>query len=197
MPKEETSLKAKKKLYFLALLPDDTIIKDVTKIKEYFAQQYHSKAALKSPPHITLFPPFYFPVSEEKELIRISDKFCCTQSPFLVDLQNFKAFPPRVIFVNILPNESLNIFHADLGNCFEKNLGLKNESRKGRPFAPHITVAFSDLSKTNFHLAWKEFKTKTFSASFLAQAITILKHNGKFWDIWHQSPLKSLPAGEI
>src|SRR5690606_25442095 len=111
MLKEETTVKPKKKLYFLALLPDDAIIKDVTKIKEYFAQQYHSKAALKSPPHITLFPPFYFPVSEEKDLIRISDQFCSTQTPFPVDLENFNAFPPRVIFVNIVPNELLGKLH--------------------------------------------------------------------------------------
>ncbi|MGK7915884.1 MAG: hypothetical protein AB4038_10100 [Prochloraceae cyanobacterium] len=46
-------MKQLKRLFFIALLPPEEIQQNVTKIQQHFAQVYSSRAALKSPPHIT------------------------------------------------------------------------------------------------------------------------------------------------
>ncbi|NEQ19818.1 MAG: hypothetical protein F6K28_10405 [Microcoleus sp. SIO2G3] len=46
------------KLYFIALLPPEEIQDYANQIKQYFADHYGSRHAQKSPPHITLQPPF-------------------------------------------------------------------------------------------------------------------------------------------
>ncbi|MFN6233029.1 MAG: 2'-5' RNA ligase family protein, partial [Microcystis sp.] len=45
-------------LFFIALLPPPEVQEIATKIKVEFAEIYNSRAALKSPPHVTLQPPF-------------------------------------------------------------------------------------------------------------------------------------------
>jgi 2'-5' RNA ligase len=44
--------------FFIALLPPQMIQDYANQIKQYFAEQYTSQGAQKSPPHITLQPPF-------------------------------------------------------------------------------------------------------------------------------------------
>jgi 2'-5' RNA ligase len=58
------------------------------------------------------------------------------------------------------------------------------------PFHPHLTVAFRDLKKPNYQLAWEEFKSKNFQAEFIADKITLLKHTGKVWEIHQEFDLK-------
>ena len=41
-------------LFFIALLPPPEVQEIATKIKLEFAEIYNSRAALKSPPHVTL-----------------------------------------------------------------------------------------------------------------------------------------------
>ena len=64
-----------------------------------------------------------------------------------------------------------------------ETLKLDNAVYKGRAFNPHITVAFRDLRRPAFAMAWKEFASRKFSGEFAVNAIILLKHNGKLWEI--------------
>ena len=55
-------MKPSANLYFIALLPPVEVAEEVTEIKQFFARNYNSRAALKSPPHVTLQPPFAWEV---------------------------------------------------------------------------------------------------------------------------------------
>jgi 2'-5' RNA ligase len=46
------------KLYFIAIIPPQPYKEKIAGIKQSFAEIYHVSHALKSPPHITLIPPF-------------------------------------------------------------------------------------------------------------------------------------------
>ena len=52
-------MKEKKTLYFIAILPPDSIQKEVTDFKNHFLVKYGVRQALKSPPHITLLNPYF------------------------------------------------------------------------------------------------------------------------------------------
>jgi 2'-5' RNA ligase len=57
-----------------------------------------------------------------------------------------------------------------------------------RPFHPHITIATRDLHKRAFAEAWPLFEHKTYSAQFEATALSVLRHNTRFWDVVHAAP---------
>ena len=71
----------------------------------------------------------------------------------------------------------------------EDELEIVDPMSKKRPFAPHMTVAFRDLTKKNFKLAWQQFKTQELYFQFTATELTLLRHNKKRWQIHSQFPL--------
>lgn len=50
-------------------------------------------------------------------------------------------------------------------------------------FSPHITVAYRDLTPVMFTKAWNEYQHKTFDASFDVNAVYLLQHDSKKWNI--------------
>ncbi|MFS8805191.1 2'-5' RNA ligase family protein [Synechococcus sp. R55.6] len=87
-----------KQRLFLALLPPPALQEQVTAIKQQFAEQFASQAALRSPPHITLVPPFEWPSSDLPALTGSLEAFAKQQTPVAIQLSGFGAFAPRVIF---------------------------------------------------------------------------------------------------
>jgi len=178
-----------KKLYFIAILPPETIQKEVTEFKNYFLKKHEVRQALKSPPHVTLHPPFYWLADDEEELKKGLCLFAEKNERFSVTLNGFGAFKPRVIFVDVLVNQALRLLFEKLEYFLEANWGISNQLRKGRKFNPHMTVAFRDLTKEFFFKSWPDFKDKKFKREFIVSDISLLRHNGKFWDIIDYAPL--------
>ena len=50
-------------------------------------------------------------------------------------------------------------------------------------FKPHITVAYRDLTPENFSVAWQEYKDKTVNSVFHVDAIHLLEHDRKKWNL--------------
>ena len=180
-------------LFFIALLPPADIQAKITEIKEYFAQNYHSCHALKSPPHITLYPPFKWFPKNLPILEQRLRKFAANYSPVPVILDGFGAFAPRVIFVHPLKTKELMKIQADLISYLQTSLGLVDEKSKSRPFAPHMTVAFRDLKRAAFKAAWPEFRDRPFQVQFAANYLTLLVHNGQRWNIHTEFPFVEPP----
>ena len=67
--------KVSNKRFFIALIPPKEVQEEATKIKEHFRDVYNSKAALKSPPHVTLQPPFEWDIEELPKLIQELNDF--------------------------------------------------------------------------------------------------------------------------
>jgi 2'-5' RNA ligase len=178
------------KLFFIALLPPVKLQAEITAIKQDLAIGYNSSHALKSPPHITLYPPFkWFPKNLpllEQSLSEFGENY----APIPVRLDGFGAFPPRVIFIHPLKTPELMAVQADLMSYLETNLGLVDDRSKKRSFAPHLTVAFKDLKKQAFKAAWPEFRDRSFQADFTAHHLTLLSHNGQRWNIHREFPFR-------
>lgn len=171
------------KLLFIALLPPKSIQDYATEIKLQFADRYNSRHALKSPPHITLQPPFKWLPEQMDDLNRSLSTFAGSHSPISVTLEGFSAFPPRVIYINVHRTEPLLTLHRNLIHYLETTLNLSDPKEKSRPYAPHMTVAFRDLTKQNFKLAWQEFQARSLHFEFTASQLTLLMHNGRQWDV--------------
>ncbi|MBD0300949.1 MAG: 2'-5' RNA ligase family protein, partial [Tolypothrix sp. T3-bin4] len=151
--------------------------------KQHFADHYASSGALKSPPHITLQPPFEWADANLPLLEASLKEFATGQQPVAITLKGFDAFAPRVIFINVVRSQELLNLQADFMAYTESNLGIVDKVSKTRPFAPHMTVAFRDLKKQNFRAAWPEFEKRQLHFEFTADKLTLLLHNGKRWNI--------------
>lgn len=172
--------------YFLAILPDADTANVVSSLKEYCSESYGTKAALRSPPHITLHMPFHWKTSGEAKLIDALQQFAIGELPFAISLRDFGCFSPRVIFIAVEKNEQLHQCQRKLDRFCKVNLNLFDASYRDQPFHPHITIAFRDLKKTVFPIAWEEFKTKPFKADFTCDSFWLLKHDGQVWHPHHQ-----------
>jgi 2'-5' RNA ligase len=176
--------------YFIALVPPSPVREEGYALKEYFSQRYNSKASLNSPPHITLHMPFRIKKEKEEQLLQQLTFFNPSVTPFLISLQNFNAFTPRVIYIDVVMNHSLRQLKQDITTFCKQQLNVFNADYKDQAFNPHITLAFRDLKKAMFHEAWAEFRDRSYSAQFLADRFTLLRHNGKTWDEFREFPLK-------
>lgn len=178
----------KEPLFFVALLPPQPIQEYVTEIKHDIAERYDSRHALKSPPHITLQPPFKWMPNRFDNLQHSLASFAQSQPPMSITLDGFSAFPPRVIYINVARTPPLLTLHRALIEHLEATVGLVDPKEKSRPYAPHMTVAFRDLTKQNFKLAWNELKEKSLHFEFTAANLTLLVHTGQRWEVYKEFP---------
>ncbi|AKG20793.1 2'-5' RNA ligase family protein [Calothrix sp. 336/3] len=178
--------------YFIALLPPQDIQAQVNQIKQHFADNYASCGAQKSPPHITLQPPFEWRDEDLPLLAASLQEFSQERQSFAITLKNYNAFPPRVIYIDVVRSPlgcspealpQLLQLQADLLTHLETTLGISDKVAKNRPFVPHMTVAFRDLTKINFHRAWQEFQKQEIYLEFLANSLTLLLHDGDRWNV--------------
>jgi 2'-5' RNA ligase len=167
--------------FFVALLPPQDIQDYANEIKQYFADNYASRHAQKSPPHITLQPPFEWENNNLSTLETSLREFASQQQSISVTLNGFAAFAPRVIYINVVRSPELLSLQANLASQMETNLQIIDQVGKQRPFAPHMTVAFRDLTKQNFQAAWPEFAQRQLHFEFTANKLTLLIHDGRSW----------------
>ncbi|MDJ0615495.1 MAG: 2'-5' RNA ligase family protein [Calothrix sp. MO_192.B10] len=176
-------------LFFIALLPPQHIQDCANQIKQQFADYYDSRHAQKSPPHITLQPPFEWQDDNLAVLEACLQEFVVSQAAVPITLSGFGAFIPRVIYIHVEKSPELLTLQTDLMAHMESQLGIVDKVSKTRPFAPHMTVAFRDLTKQNFKAAWPQYQHRQLYFEFAAAELTLLRHNNKRWHIQSQFPL--------
>lgn len=182
--------------FFVALLPPQPLQDEITAIKHDIWQRFNSKAALKSPPHITLQPPFQWPLGRVDELDRHLAAFAQTHGTVPIRLEGFDAFAPRVLYIDVAQTSELMVMQPGLMAHLETACGIVDRVAKSRPFTPHVTVGFRDLTPSAFHRAWAEFKGRPFAADFVGQSLTLLRHDRQSWQVMAQFPLRSEPRQE-
>lgn len=177
-------------LYFIALTPPPEISEEVVRLKNYFAQRFNSRHSLKSPPHITLYMPFRWAVKKEQSLVDFLSAFSEKQQPFHIRLNGFGSFPRRVIYIDVAYSEELAGLYSRLSSGIRKNLNIIKDSYKNEGFTAHMTLAHRDLRPSGYNEAWPEFRDKVFDYTFAADRISLLKHNGRHWDILREFPFQ-------
>jgi 2'-5' RNA ligase len=175
----------KEGLYFIALIPNRELRKKIIDIERDFEDRFNSSKALKVYPHITLKAPFKCSTSGRIELLNWFSELVIHQRPFLINLKGFGAFNNKknpVIFINpVLTNELLKM-QKELMISFQ-SLFPGDVHPVDLSFTPHLTVAYRDLTPDKFMQAWEEYKNKSFTEVFEVNAIYLLEHDTKKWNI--------------
>ncbi|MBA2610909.1 MAG: 2'-5' RNA ligase family protein [Bacteroidetes bacterium] len=169
------------KKYFLAIVIPPPLFEKVEAVKQKLFEQNSLKGALRSPAHITLHRPFEWKEEKENELIETLSAFNFTPT-FNVELNNFSFFEPRVIYVDVVPNNDLlNLYNA-LKLHAKKELKLFNEVNDMRGYHPHVTVAFRDLKKPMFYELKTCFENEKLTGIFAINNFSLLKLEKK-WEV--------------
>jgi 2'-5' RNA ligase len=171
--------------YFVAILPPAGISTEARKLQTQLSEQYQTKGALRSPPHITLHMPFNWKVGKEHDLITMLSGFMAHVKPFLVSLKGYGSFAPRVIYLNVIPSNDLVKFQQELTRFCRISLNLLNATPRDLPYHPHLTLAFRDLKKQEFVKAWDDCKSRQYEAEFAVTTIHLLRHEGNEWKARH------------
>ena len=176
-------MNSSKQRFFIALMPPPDIQQHITQIKGYFAEHYNSRGALNSPPHVTLQPPFEWLAKDVPKLEESLKEFSANRFPIPITLSGFAAFAPRVIYVDVVKSPELLDIQRDLMTFVAEKLGIVDRVSQPRPFVPHMTVGFRDLTEQNFEAAWLEFKGRSIFFEFTASALILLIHDGSQWNV--------------
>lgn len=170
------------RMYYVAIVCPADIDKNVLAFKHWMRDHFGSAAALKSPAHITLIPPFWIEENNEEAFIKTVTDFEGTAPPVTVTLNGFSHFGKKTLFVNVEENPALSALKEKVEDHFIQSWGnlIKKDER---PFHPHVTIATRDVKPSDFVKAWEHFSNKEFKAAFDVNAISLLKlHPGK-WSI--------------
>lgn len=163
-----------KKMYFIAIYPSQKIIDEVKVFQKDLASNFNNSKALKNDAHITLLPPFERELTMENDIHVAFDKIDTHISPFEIKLNGFGSFPnpnSPVLFVQPEENESLKHLFLNIKEIFTFNK---------RPFNPHMTIGYRDLTFDNYLKAWEIYREKKFKTKFTVDKIFLLRHDGKW-----------------
>ncbi|NER79854.1 MAG: 2'-5' RNA ligase family protein [Leptolyngbya sp. SIO1D8] len=186
-PKQPQS--SQKARFFIALLPPPDVQTYATELKAYFRDRYDSKAALRSPPHITLQAPFEWLNADYGRLQSALANFTPKYASVPIHLSGFGAFPPRVIYLAVESTPELMALQLDLSHYLAETLEIVDPRSRNRSFRPHLTIAFRDLKATAFRQAWPEFESREVQFTFSVQNLTLLMHTGQCWEVNMQFPM--------
>ena len=176
-------------MYFIALVLPKELDERIMHWKNYMFKNYNCKVGLKSPAHITLVPPFWMEESKETTLERDMTLLAAGFYPFFISTKSFSAFKPRTIFIDVaLTNELMQV--KKTVDAFFKHNEFYSIKVDARAFHPHITIATRDLFKKTFYEVWPIFEKEKFEEKWLADSLSILRHNKKNWDVIHTSQFK-------
>jgi 2'-5' RNA ligase len=181
------------KLYLLAILPPEELSAQIDEIRKECSEKFGVLAALKPPVHITLHRPFKMEDTNEKYLYRMLSP-ARWFNIFDICLENFGSFNVQVIYVHVNKNERLSMLYRKITGIINRNKLDPRETKNGNTaFNPHITIAYRDIPAESFPKMWEEYKDRKFKRSFTADRFTLLKHDGKRWNILKEFILQPEP----
>ncbi|NMM50189.1 2'-5' RNA ligase family protein [Marinigracilibium pacificum] len=171
-------------LYYVACLVSSPVKEEIMAFMKEIERMTGAKHAQKSPPHITLFPPFKMKSDNENQVIKHLKEICKDISPFEVRVNGVSGFAPRVVYVNPVKNMELSDLRDSILTGLEESLGIIADRNTKKPFNPHITIANRDLKKEDYSFVIDYFKKIQFERTYSQNNLSLLKHNGKFWDVY-------------
>jgi 2'-5' RNA ligase len=193
LPPRPKPPKVESKIYFIALLPNAEIGREIIRLKREFAEKYDARRALLVLPHITIQVPFTANPVLEKTLCPALTEFAASMAPFEVKLHGFGGFSftkRKVLYINVEKNEGIRHLHQQLMLFLRKEFDFSHMlARYG--FNPHISLAFRDLSDLEFEMAMEEYRHRTFDACFRVRNLYLLRHTGSSWEVLQKCRLGS------
>ncbi|MFT5665844.1 MAG: 2'-5' RNA ligase [Vicingaceae bacterium] len=170
--------------YFFAILPSTIILNEIIDFQKEIEASFGSVHAQKTPPHVTIIPPFHCEEEQLQDFIEKISLFLNDTSiiNLKIHLVNFQRFEGRTLFIDIAKNESFEKLCKGLKLLFNQQKIIKQRVEK-HFFIPHITIANKDIKKRDFKVAWEDFKARKYQRSFGLESLAVLELIEKKWEV--------------
>ena len=186
--------------YFVAVLPTAAVQEQVNTLKQELGETYDCKPVWNSPPHVTLLPPFERSPDHVSRLHHWLESVVATMPKFELQFDGLGAFPPRVLFVDVVRSPELMKLQTELDIAFDEYEAPYESShrpdsrrRHGDAFNPHMTLARCRpkrrKGKNPFHAIWPEICDRPFHASSPIETVILLEYLKGQWEICRDYPL--------
>ncbi|HEY1023996.1 MAG TPA: 2'-5' RNA ligase family protein [Sphingobacteriaceae bacterium] len=172
-----------KSLYLVAILPPEDLSYQIDEIRKECSERYHVYKALKPPVHITLYRPVWMEDSNEKQFSLLMKQVGSEVDPFTQEIENFGAFAMQVVYINALKNPGLLDLRSRITSVFRNHKIDPKVTNGNSAFNPHFTIAYRDVLPDVFQKIWDEYKNRKFKRQFRVYEFSLLKHDGKRWNL--------------
>lgn len=165
--------------FFVALMLSDEAEAYANQVIQELGDRYNTRTA-KAAPHITLQPPFLWPLASVETLEQTIATVASTHAPIPVQLRGFGCFSPRVLYIDVVRSDELLQVQRNLMTQMETHLDIIDPKAKGRAFAPHVTVASRRMTPGIFKRAWRDLGDREVAFEFVCDRLTLLiyTHDG-------------------
>ena len=168
-------------LYYIAILCSNEINEKVSELKQYMQSTYGSRAAQKSPAHLTIVPPFKSEEDFEGNYKSFLEEVNFTLVPTTVRLNDYNHFGEKVLFVDVEKSESLLNIEKETFKAFEEKFPAISFNTKPE-FNPHVTIATRDIPEGKLAEALAYFKENhPFDAEFTVKELKLMKLQNNKW----------------
>ncbi len=174
-------------LYFIAIVPPEQIKRELIAVQRYMAENYQTKGALTSMPHLTLQLPISLPEWGEAALLRKLQAFSSQLKPFDITLDGFDHFRDQVIYARLKEDKAIKELQKNLMAFLREELSFPKDKTKTID-TPHIPVGKKDLKPEIFPQAWNDLAARPYKRTFTVRKICLLKHNYRQWEVLEDLP---------
>lgn len=167
----------------VSYLPKNSIT-EVRKSQTLISKKFSTTKSLSWTPHITIADRVLMPQNKFNKICRELRNICAKTKPIKVKTKEIEFVKlskspfenPYIIFIKVEVDKELQKIHDFIQDNIYK--GLVRPSYKSKKYAPHITLAYRDLTKKNFEKAKEYFKKKPINAkySFALDNIHLISH---------------------
>jgi len=111
---------------------------------------------------------------------------------FEITFEGIAAFRNRQIYLKVSSNEFLTKIQRDIALWMKRHFNIFNANYRDYPYHPHLTIAFRDLKKVYFDIAFQYYMDLNYEASFTVSEISMLKLMADRWETISNYQLGSL-----
>ena len=170
-----------RELYYIALLPDDKLSQLCLEYKQQAQNLFQAQAALRSPAHITLIPPFNADERALNQITLILAHLATQQHELELQLKGWQHFGVRTIYLGFEAYLALSSLKRQCHQQISRITKLRQEAE----FIPHISIINRDLAEIDFNSAWEYFSSQSYPVLTKCTQLALLKHTPFGWQI-HQ-----------
>src|SRR5687767_13566476 len=109
-------------LKLIAVVLPEPLFSFVKEQQNFIADTWGCCKSLRTPPHITLIPPLSLKMEEIDILESILSTIAVKNNPFVLEVNQYEAFKPRVVYLNTPTPKGLSKLYSELRHTIEKKI---------------------------------------------------------------------------
>lgn len=159
--------------YKIVLNPHEDLRVKIVNIKKDFGENYKAPTALWGKPHIMLAKFTVWQMMEDRIVHRLKVS-AMGMPPFKVLLKDYGSIPSHSIVINVASKLPIQHLVKELRTA--KRLMKSPDHVPFFNIDPHLIIA-SKLLPAQYEKSWLEYSHKSFTGSFIADTMLLLKRN--------------------